>query len=63
MPGWADSAAACSPWTIKDDNNLWHMYYLGTSNTMGGGNKIPIARTTDLNGERRLDPTPALPVT
>jgi hypothetical protein len=42
MPGRADSAAACSPWTIKDYNNLWHMYYLGTSNTMGGG-KTPIS--------------------
>jgi predicted GH43/DUF377 family glycosyl hydrolase len=129
-PGGADSAAACSPWIIKDDNNLWHMYYLGTPNTTGGADKIPIApylalhatstspagpwtkrynpvpfstkegtyysmsaypghvikqgkeymmffgaadarvrrtisiaRTTDLNGEWTLDPTPALPVT
>jgi len=42
-PGWADSAAACSPWIIKDDNNLWHMFYLGTPNTTGGTQKIPIA--------------------
>jgi len=42
-PGGADSAAACSPWIIKDDNNLWHMYYLGTPNTTGGVEKIPIA--------------------
>jgi len=42
-PGGADSAAACSPWIIKDDNNLWHMYYLGTPNTTGGADKIPIA--------------------
>ena len=129
-PGGADSAAACSPWIIKDDNNLWHMYYLGTPNTTGGADKIPIApylalhatstspagpwtkrynpvpfstkegtyysmsaypghiikqgkgymmffgaadakvrrtisiaRTTDLNGEWTVDPTPALPVT
>ena len=42
-PGAADSAAACSPWIIKDEKNLWHMYYLGTPNTTGGTDKIPIA--------------------
>ena len=42
-PGSADSAAACSPWIIKDDSNVWHMYYLGTPNTTGGTDKIPIA--------------------
>ncbi|MCF7676015.1 MAG: cadherin-like domain-containing protein [Akkermansiaceae bacterium] len=129
-PGTADSACACSPWIIQDDSNLWHMYYLGTPNTTGGADKVPIfpyltlhatgtspagpwtkhyspvpfatqggtyysttaspghvvkqggeylmlisttdsnvkrtisiARTTDLNGEWTVDPTPALPVT
>jgi len=42
-PGGADSAAACSPWIIQDESKLWHMYYLGTPNTTGGVEKIPIA--------------------
>ena len=42
-PGASDSAAACSPWIIKDEKNLWHMFYLGTPNTTGGDYKIPIA--------------------
>ena len=42
-PGASDSAAACSPWIIKDEKNLWHMFYLGTPNTTGGEYKIPIA--------------------
>ncbi|MBJ7396931.1 MAG: hypothetical protein JHC76_12905, partial [Akkermansiaceae bacterium] len=48
-PGTADSACACSPWIIQDDNNLWHMYYLATPNTTGGEDKVPIFPYTTLH--------------
>ena len=66
-PGAADSAAACSPWIIKDEKNLWHMYYLGTPNTTGGTDKIPIAPYLALHATstspagpwtKRYDPVP-----
>ncbi|MCE9610256.1 MAG: hypothetical protein K8R23_08700 [Chthoniobacter sp.] len=66
-PGASDSAAACSPWIIKDEKNLWHMYYLGTPNTTGGTDKIPIAPYLALHATsdspagpwtKRYDPVP-----
>jgi len=66
-PGVSDSAAACSPWIIKDEKNLWHMYYLGTPNTTGGTDKIPIAPYLALHATskspagpwtKRYDPVP-----
>ena len=66
-PGLSDSAAACSPWIIKDEKNLWHMFYLGTPNTTGGDYKIPIApylamRATSTSPAgpwtKRYDPVP-----
>ena len=66
-PGVSDSAAACSPWIIRDEKNLWHMYYLGTPNTTGGTDKIPIAPYLALHATskspagpwtKRYDPVP-----
>ena len=66
-PGASDSAAACSPWIIKDEKNLWHMYYLGTPNTTGGTDKVPIAPYLALHATskspagpwtKRYDPVP-----
>jgi len=37
-----DSAAACSPWIIKDDADLWHMFYLGTPNASPPPDRIPL---------------------
>jgi len=39
--GTTDSGCACSPWIIKDDVNVWQMFYLGTPNTTAGTDKIP----------------------
>lgn len=39
--GSNDSAAVCSPWLIKDDANLWHMFYLGTPNASPAPDRIP----------------------
>jgi len=39
--GSDDSAAAAAPWIIKDDDDLWHMFYLGTPNASGAPNYIP----------------------
>ena len=39
--GSDDSACVCSPWIIKDDAGLWHMYYLGTPNATSAPDYIP----------------------
>ncbi len=40
-PGSEDSASASAPWIIKDDNNLWHMFYLGTPNASPAPDYVP----------------------
>lgn len=40
-PGTTDSGSASAPWIIKDEANVWQMFYLGTPNTSGGTDKIP----------------------
>lgn len=39
--GTMDSGSASAPWIIKDEANVWQMFYLGTPNTSGGIDKIP----------------------
>jgi len=41
LTGSDDSACACAPWIIKDDDDLWHMFYLGTPNASSAPNYIP----------------------
>lgn len=38
--GENDTAAACSPWVIKEGNE-WHMFYLGTPNASPAPNYVP----------------------
>jgi predicted GH43/DUF377 family glycosyl hydrolase len=58
--GSDDSAAACSPWIIKDDDKLWHMFYLGTPNASGAPNYVPSFPYLTL---RATAPSPAGPWT
>lgn len=39
--GSEDSASASAPWIIKDENNLWHMFYLGTPNASPSPDYVP----------------------
>lgn len=39
--GSPDSAAACSPWIIRDDAGQWQMFYLGTRNVSPAPDLIP----------------------
>jgi predicted GH43/DUF377 family glycosyl hydrolase len=41
-PGGPDSAAACAPWLIMDDEGLWHMFYLGTPNASPAPDLVPM---------------------
>ena len=39
-PGENDSAAACSPWVIRE-KGTWHMFYLGTPNASSPPDRVP----------------------
>ena len=40
-PGSLDSAAAVSPWVIKDQG-VWHMFYVGTPHASSPPNQVPM---------------------
>jgi hypothetical protein len=58
--GSSDSASASSPWIIKDDNNVWQMFYLGTPNASPAPDRIPAFPYLTL---RATAPSPAGPWT
>lgn len=55
--GEPDSKSASAPWTVRDDNGVWHMFYLGTPNSSPAPDYVPFfpyltlkARATSLLG-------------